>query len=146
MDTCRAALSVLPRLILAATAVRATRASLAKSSAAARVHAVAMEFRLWRLLAVVAAVLLAGGHLAATRGMGAVVLIGLCVRHMRPPRIHPTRDGPLASITGGEFRLPGLGPQGVPPFGLLKHLRVLRICVQTFERSTTAPIVQHRVR
>ena len=59
-------------------------ASLDKSSAAFRVHAVAMEFRLWRLLAVVAAVLLAGGHLAATRGMGAIVLIGLCVRHMNP--------------------------------------------------------------
>ena len=83
MDICRAALSVLPRLILAATAVR-DPASLDKSSATFRVHAVAMELRLWRLLAVVAAVLLAGGHLAATRGMGALVLIGLCVRHMRP--------------------------------------------------------------
>jgi hypothetical protein len=41
-----------------------------------------MELRLWRLLAVVAAVLVAAGHLAATRGMGAIVLIGLCVRHM----------------------------------------------------------------
>ena len=41
-----------------------------------------MELRLWCLLAVVAAVLLAAGHLAATRGMGAIVLIGLCVRHM----------------------------------------------------------------
>ena len=41
-----------------------------------------MELRLWRLLAVVAAVLLAASHLAATRGMGAIVLIGLCVRHM----------------------------------------------------------------
>lgn len=53
-----------------------------KSSAAFGVHAVAMELRLWCLLAVVAAVLLAAGHLAATRGMGAIVLIGLCVRHM----------------------------------------------------------------
>jgi hypothetical protein len=46
------------------------------------VHAVATEFRLWRLLAVVAAVLLAAGYLAATGGMGAIVLIGLCVRHV----------------------------------------------------------------
>jgi len=41
-----------------------------------------MELRLWRLLAVVAAVLLAAGHFAATRGMGAIALIGLCVRHI----------------------------------------------------------------
>jgi hypothetical protein len=46
------------------------------------VHAVAMELRFWRLLAVVAAVLFAASHLAATRGMGAIVLIGLRVRHM----------------------------------------------------------------
>jgi hypothetical protein len=53
-----------------------------KSGAAFRVHTIAMEFRLWRLLAVVAAVLVAAGDLAATHGMGAIVLIGLCVRHM----------------------------------------------------------------
>ncbi|HET9534219.1 MAG TPA: hypothetical protein VFP43_02595, partial [Mesorhizobium sp.] len=61
-------------------------------------HTVATELRLWRLLAVVAAVLVAASHLAATRGMGAIVLIGLCVRHMMASRIYPTRGVPLVSI------------------------------------------------
>ena len=56
--------------------------SMAKSSSAFRVHAVAMELRLRCLLAVVAAVLLTNGYLAGTGGMGAIVLIGLCVRHV----------------------------------------------------------------
>jgi hypothetical protein len=66
----------------ATAAVRESVKAWPKSSAAFGVHAVAMELRLCRLLAVVAAVLLAAGYLAATGGMGAIVLIGLCVRHM----------------------------------------------------------------
>ena len=66
----------------ATAAVRESVKAWPKSSAAFRVHAVAMELRLRCLLAVVAAVLLAAGYLAATGGMGAIVLIGLCVRHM----------------------------------------------------------------
>ena len=82
LDFCWAALPVLPLPILATAAVRKSVKAWPKSSAAFRVHAVAMELRLWCLLAVVAAVFLAAGHLAATRGMGAIVLIGLCVRHI----------------------------------------------------------------
>jgi hypothetical protein len=72
-----------------------------------------MEFRLWRLLAVVAAVLFAAGHLAATCGMGAFVLISLCVRHMTAFKSLSKRDVPLVWID----RLPALalGPEEIPP-------------------------------
>ena len=75
-----------------------------------------MKLRLWRLLAVVAAVLLAGGHLAATRGMGAIVLIGLCVRHMRPlPEFIQRAACRSCRSQAPRLGCRGLGPQGIPP-------------------------------
>ncbi len=81
-----------------------------------------MELCLWRLLAVVAAVLIAAGHLAATRGMGAIVLIGLCVRHMTAFKRYPTRREPLVSITGSALGCRRLAHKEFHPICPPSHL------------------------
>ena len=97
---------------------------LSRSSATVRVHAVAVEFRLWRLLTVVAAVLIAASDLAATRGVSAIVLIGMCGRHMN------TGKNPNSSNAGCAHRhgdqAPGPWSSKEFPHPSPRHPRLVR--------------------
>jgi hypothetical protein len=79
--------------------------------------------------------------------MGAIVLIGLCVRHMTAFKNLSNARRAARVDYRQRVRLPALGPQGIPP-----HLST-EPPSKSFEgaselsiESSTASIVQYRVR
>ena len=140
MDICWAALSVLPRLILAATAVRdpgkpgqvirgiqgACSCNGVPSLAPSCSSRCSTSCRRSPC-----------SHTRDGRNRADRLV---CQAYEPPSRIHPTRGVPLVSITGGGLGCRGLAPQGIPPHLFTEPHSSRSELRRSVDRSTTASI------